>query len=135
MEPRAELAASWLARAADDLRLAELALSADPPVVWASAFHAQQAAEKALKALLTIHQIEYRKSHSIDYLAEICLEAEPGLEQLREAATRLTDFAVGPRYPLPEGDPTRDEAEEALAIARRVYDFVQRRIQGLPGEK
>ena len=43
MPPEDELVAQWLARADDDLRLAELALGADPPVCWGATFHAQQA--------------------------------------------------------------------------------------------
>ncbi|MBI4317304.1 MAG: HEPN domain-containing protein [Chloroflexi bacterium] len=38
----------WLERAADDLREAEHDLVAVPPLVRGTAFHSQQAAEKAL---------------------------------------------------------------------------------------
>jgi len=70
MPPEDELLVQWLARADDDLRLAELALNASPPVCWSAAFHAQQGAEKLLEALLTHHGIEFEKVHSIDYLLE-----------------------------------------------------------------
>ena len=125
MPPESELVADWLCRAQDDLRMADLALTAEPPVLWGSAFHSQQAAEKALKGLLTLHGVEFEKAHSIDYLLELCIPVEPRAEALRETATKLTDFAVESRYPLPRHDPTESEAKEALEIARCVCQFVR----------
>jgi HEPN domain-containing protein len=121
-----ELLAQWLARADDGLRLAELALSAGPPVPWGAAFHAQQAVEELFKALLTFRGIEFEKVHSIDYLLDLLGSAEPEVDSLRAAATRLTDYAVESRYPLPRHDPT--EAREAIEVARRVGQFVRDRL-------
>jgi len=126
--------AQWLAKADDDLRLAELALGASPPVHWGAAFHAEQAAEKLLKALLTFHSVEFQKSHDIDYLLQLCLPVQPQAAALRETATKLTDFAVEPRYPLPRRDPSEAEAREALEIAREVRRFVRGELPiGAPG--
>ena len=124
MHPERELLLEWLARADDDLRMAELALGDTPPVCWGAAFHAQQAAEKLLKALLTFHQAEFEKVHNIDYLVDLCARVEPQVETLRPTATKLTDFAVEPRYPFPRREPTLAEAQEAIAIARAVREFV-----------
>lgn len=41
--------AGWLAKADDDLRVARVILGGEIGVEWAACFHAQQAAEKALK--------------------------------------------------------------------------------------
>ncbi len=50
------------------------------------AFHAQQAAEKYLKALLTRHQIEFPKTHLMQQLLVLLSPAEPQLaELLRES--------------------------------------------------
>jgi len=46
----------WLEKAADDLSAAELLVEGELATYWTVSFHAQQAAEKALKALLTRHQ-------------------------------------------------------------------------------
>ena len=46
---RLEEAAEWLRHVTDDLRLADLALDAVPPITGLALYHAQQAAEKALK--------------------------------------------------------------------------------------
>lgn len=130
MPPEDELVSEWVRRADDDLALADLALDASPPVPWGAAFHAQQAAEKLLKALLTHHRVEFEKVHSIDYLVELGLEVAPELSELRDRATALTDFAVEPRYPLPRHEVTHDEAAEAIAIAREVRTFVLTRLPG-----
>lgn len=128
MSPEDELLGEWLARADDDLRLAELALEDTPPVCWGAAFHAQQAAEKLLKALLTFHRIEFQKVHSIDYLLDLCVEVEPDAESLRETATKLTDFAVEARYPFPRREPTEAEARESIETAEQVRAFVWARL-------
>jgi HEPN domain-containing protein len=128
MKPEIELIAQWLAKADGDLRMAELTLNSDEPVYWAAAFHAQQAAEKLLKALLTFHGVEFEKSHSIDYLLELCAKVEPEVETLRPTATNLTDFAVESRYPLPRPDPTEAESTEAVEIARQIRRFVHEKL-------
>jgi HEPN domain-containing protein len=52
-DPRlADGARAWFAKAASDLRAAERALTARPPLHADSAFHCQQAAEKAMKGFL-----------------------------------------------------------------------------------
>lgn len=125
MQPLDELIEQWLAKADDDLRMAKLALSDSPPVLWGAAFHAQQAVEKLLKALLTHHQIEFAKTHAIDYLMDLCVAAEPRTERFREAATKLSDFAVEPRYPFPRRDPDPDEAREAIQVAEEIRRLVR----------
>jgi HEPN domain-containing protein len=125
MTPKAELVAEWLSKADDDLRLAELALSAEPPVPWGGAFHSQQAVEKLLKALLTFRGVTYEKTHSIDYLMDLCERAGLGTSSLRKEASELTDFAVEPRYPFPRRDPSLREARRALATAREMRLLVR----------
>ena len=57
--PRKE-ASKWLREAAKDRRAAEVLAGPEPS---RSVFHSQQAAEKAVKAFLTFHQIPFRKTH------------------------------------------------------------------------
>jgi HEPN domain-containing protein len=65
MPPEAALAAetrAWIQKSRSDLRAAEADLAATPPVLDDVAFHAQQAAEKAMKAFLTWHRLTFRKT-------------------------------------------------------------------------
>ncbi len=111
---------AWLKKATTDLRAAELDLAGDPPLLEDLVFHCQQAAEKALKALLTWHDEPFGKTHNLEELGEACLRLHPTLRSLVDRAAPLTEYAWKFRYPGEQGGPTRDEAERALAIAREV---------------
>ena len=61
-----------------DLRVAQVIVAADLPSYDAS-FHAQQAVEKALKALLTRHQVEFRRTHDLGELLQLAEPVTPGV--------------------------------------------------------
>lgn len=120
-DARLEDARAWLARAELDLRAADLELSTPEAGLWGDvAFHAQQAAEKALKALLAMHDKPFRKTHSIEEIGRACTAIDPSLGEFVDAAAPLTEFAWKFRYPGDVGDPTREEAEHAVAVALRL---------------
>jgi hypothetical protein len=62
---RAAETRDWLAKAALDLRAGEFDLTAVPPLAGDVAFHAQQLAEKALKAFLVWYDVAFRKTHNL----------------------------------------------------------------------
>ena len=115
---------AWLARARDDVRAARVDLDADPPLLADAAFHCQQAVEKALKALLTLREQPFRKTHDIGELAMACLVHEPSLEGLLREAAPLTEYAWRFRYPGEVFEPDRDEVVAALDIATQVVAAV-----------
>ena len=47
---------AWFQKASQDLRAGTLVLGAEPPIVDDALFHAQQAAEKAIKGFLVWHE-------------------------------------------------------------------------------
>lgn len=55
-------ARGWMGRARQDLTAGDADLAHDPPIRGDAVFHAQQAAEKALKAFLTWHEVPFRKT-------------------------------------------------------------------------
>jgi len=79
-------------------------------------FHCQQAAEKQIKAVLTAHEIPYKKSHELSYLAGLIEEHKIDAPTALTQADTLTDWAVEFRY---EGEepPTLDR--DAALAARR----------------
>lgn len=119
---------AWLEKAAEDLAAAALDLAANPPLCGDAAFHAQQAVEKALKAFLTWHGREFRKTHSLVELGQQGVVLDRNLEPLLRQAAPLTEYAWKFRYPGDPERPSQREAEEALAIARWVYDAVLERL-------
>jgi HEPN domain-containing protein len=57
-DPLDELIGEWLTRAEHDLRVAEFLLTMPEPPPESIGFHAQQCAEKALKAYLTLRRVD-----------------------------------------------------------------------------
>lgn len=108
---------SWLAKADDDLTIAELVLRSDVGVEWAACFHAQQAAEKAVKAVLVHSGIDFPKSHRLDRLAGLLpASSEPRFDIA--ALTELAPWAVAGRYPEDIPNPTATEARHVVELAR-----------------
>jgi HEPN domain-containing protein len=102
-------------------------LRAWPPTTWSgspSRFHAQQAAEKALKAVLLTRGIRFPFVHDLERLLEL-LERDgvypPG--PVRDAG-RLTGYAVLTRYPHDDAV-TEDEFRQAIAIAEAVVRWAE----------
>jgi HEPN domain-containing protein len=61
-------------------------------------FHAQQAAEKALKALMMLHGIAFRRTHDLEELAARLEHAGETLPVSETDLIRLTPYAVEFRY-------------------------------------
>ena len=66
-----ELATEWLKRAKSNLEKAKLGLSQNDIYLEDFCFDAQQAAEKAIKAILILKDIEFQRAHSIGYLLDL----------------------------------------------------------------
>jgi HEPN domain-containing protein len=119
-------AAKWLRQADKDRNAAQVLLNVEPS---RSVFHSQQAAEKATKAFLTFHQIAFRRTHDLTDLGSQCAAADPSLEPILREVEELTDYASAFRYPDEPYEPDAGEAAEALALANRLCEEVQRRIE------
>jgi len=114
----------WLAKAHEDLQAGELILAGSMPSFGAVSFHAQQAAEKALKALLIKAQIEFGRTHNLGELLRLAEPTAPGVSQQLGDAAALTPHAVDTRYPT-EGPPvSREEASRHIDVARKVLEWV-----------
>ena len=124
MTPNPELIAevrTWFIKAIHDIRMAELALQDDPAMTDQTVFHAQQAAEKAMKGLLAWHEQIFRKTHNLVELGESCAALYPHLEPLLRRAATLSDYAWQYRYPGEMDEPDKEEAEDALTLARETF--------------
>lgn len=111
-----------LTKAARDLKAAT-GLLGDDDLLDVVCFHAQQAAEKALKALLVACGVRYPYRHDLDELLELLPEIPLELATIRDELSALTPFATTERYEEVLR-PSRDEATTALATARQVHDVV-----------
>lgn len=119
----------WLGKAEGDLRAAEHLLTLPQQDYFTAAFHAQQAAEKFLKAFLVRHQIALPKTHRIQDLLELAAKAERRLKTELGSAAMLTPFGIEFRYPGEEIADAR-AARDALRQANRVRDAILQQLQG-----
>ncbi|MDE0469238.1 MAG: HEPN domain-containing protein [Candidatus Poribacteria bacterium] len=115
--------ARWLRHAEEDLTTAETFLGHPqiPPrqVCW----HAQQAAEKALKAALIFLQIDFRRTHNLNVLRDLLPESWQ-LKTAHPDLSDLTRWALETRYPEDRQGVTKAEATEAVEQARSVWTSV-----------
>ena len=91
-------------------------------------FHAQQAAEKALKAVLIAHAIPFPRTHNLASLLDL-LPQDLLLPSEVEAAAILTDYAVLTRYPGNLEPVTEEEYHEAVRLAEIVVHWARMLIQ------
>ena len=94
-------------------------------------FHAQQVAEKMLKAVLVDQGRSVARTHDLVALLAEAVAAGTPLDSLEADCRRLTPYAVLLRYPGTAVEPSDQEGREAFAAAERVY---QRIRQVLPGD-
>lgn len=117
---------SWLMLSGEDLRMAELAF--DAGLYNQVCFHSQQCVEKALKGILALQGQVPPRTHRLSDLLGL-LELTP-LREIGLEIQLLDRFYITTRYPdaFPGGLladlPTRQDALEALATARRVFEIV-----------
>ena len=112
-----QLTQEWVEKAEGDFRTARRELQAERlPNYDAVCFHAQQCAEKYLKARLQEADIPFPKIHNLTLLLDLLLPIEPELEELRSALATLTTFAVEVRYPGFSAD---------QAVAEEVYSLCE----------
>ncbi len=106
----------WVLLADEDLRLAKHALGLKSSCPYRLiAYHAQQCAEKYLKAFLVYKNIDFPYTHNISLLLELCSPYGGWTLEL-EAAKDLTAYAITTRYPG-QDRVTKKEALRSVDIA------------------
>ena len=118
----------WLARARSNLLLAE---SGQKQGVFLEdlCFEAQQAAEKALKAVCVFYKVEFPKTHSLTTLAALLEQTGIQLPADVSDASLLTSYAVQARYPDWDEAVTESEYQRALTLARQVVAWAEKIIR------
>ena len=112
-------AQEWLKRAKGNLALAKQPKPKE--AFWEDlCFDAQQAAEKAMKAVLVLRGIDFPKTHNIRALLELLDPTSSQLAKEIWQATSLTSYAIETRYPGPIEPVTRNEYRQAVALAEKV---------------
>lgn len=123
-EARRELYEKWMRRADEDLSVAEQLLSDEVPYFGSIGFHAQQAAEKFLKAFLVWHQIEFPKTHDLNKLLQLVATRDKTISEALQEILVLTDYGVDTRYPADLSELNATEASQAVELARQTKNAV-----------
>lgn len=91
-------------------------------------FDAQQAAEKAIKAVMIAHGIVFPYTHDLARLLTILESHTERIPDAIRRAVQLTRFATHTRYPSVEEPVSEQEYAEAIAIAEAVVRWAEERI-------
>ena len=125
-----EEANKWVGLAERDIVIANhLNETLTPKPVEIVCFHAQQAAEKILKAILAFHDARIRKTHDIMEIIDLCREHTDDIIFDERIANLLSEFAVAPRYIVDRRDFTDDTAAFAIKQAENIMEQVRQYLQ------
>jgi HEPN domain-containing protein len=121
------LTIEWVEKAEGDLLTAQREYRArNRPNYDAVCFHAQQPAEKYLKAFLQEADKAIPRIHNLVDLASLCIEADPSYSILEPELRGLDGYGVRTRYPGLNA--TKEEALIALKTSKNVRIFVRMKL-------
>ena len=117
----------WLEMAERDLKASKILL--ENSLLEVALFHAQQAVEKALKALIAYYGFEAPRSHNIDRLLSFLEGIGVDTDLIRRLQPeRLTKFSIIGRYPAFQ--PISQEEGELVYTAEMVLNQVKGLVGG-----
>ena len=117
----------WLERAEEDYYQAQVALrQRKHPAYHSTCFHAQQCAEKYIKAFLVRHGLEFRKVHDLTELQRLCVEVDPAFSLITDFIEVVYPYAVRVRYP--GFKVTETNARDAVVAMKQIRKFVRARL-------
>ncbi len=94
-------------------------------------FHCQQHVEKLLKALLTVHNIEAPRTHSLRRLIQLLEPVASDLTPLKDASDALTAHGVSSRYPDDWREIGEEEMQQVLQLAAQLRASLMPKIEAL----
>jgi HEPN domain-containing protein len=103
-------------RVEEDYLLAISALRRARPLTYGACFHAQQTAEKYLKAVLVAQGQPFPRTHDLVFLYGLCVRSSSTLAPRQADLNVLSTYAVDVRYP--GTTPTVIEARQAVPQCR-----------------
>ena len=127
MTPEHEEARRLLRLARRDFDTVRLLIPLEQANLATIGFHAQQCAEKALKAVCTFNKLAFRRTHDLVALARLVESAGVGLPFSFEQCRSLNPFAVEFRYD--EELTTGLERDEIGSIAEGVLKWAATQVE------
>jgi HEPN domain-containing protein len=118
-------ASEWLRHAESHLNYAKLGRDQTTILPNQVAFHAQQAAEKALKAVLVGGLVEFPRTHDLQELLILIAASGISVQSEFEQLIELSRFAVETRYPGDFEPITPDEIQRAIELADKAVAWAR----------
>ena len=123
--------ADWLARAKSNLALAKT--PKPDGVFWEDmCFNLQQAAEKAIKAVLLDQNVRFPYTHQIGRLVKLVHDSEIPCPAELDNADDLSDYGVEARYPANSEWATEEDYDDAVRLAAAVVGRAERLLAQPP---
>ena len=121
-------ARDWMNRAYSNLAIAKSEV--EGVYLEDLCFDAQQAAEKAIKALLIKTGVEFPYIHDIAQLLTLLEKAGQEIPRGVREAEELTRFAILTRYPGLAPSVKREEYQQAIVLAEKVVRWAEQLVSG-----
>jgi HEPN domain-containing protein len=125
-----DLAKEWLRYAKSDLSTAvHMFNNVNPKETEISCYHAQQCAEKSLKAYLILKDVDPPRIHDLLELNQLCATREPCFSTVQQYCVLLNPYGVHVCYP---NELAVDDTLVKLAIenAGKLFEFCDTLING-----
>lgn len=118
----------WLLKAMEDFITArhELSFPDEEIPTGTVCFHCQQLVEKLLKSYLVSKNIDFGKTHDLEFLLQLCIKQDDDFKELNIG--NLKFYALEVRQPDEFYIPSIEEAKECFEIALKVKDFVFKKL-------
>jgi HEPN domain-containing protein len=127
-QPEIGTPADWLRHARSDLALARVERPAEV-FLEMLCFHAQQAVEKSIKAVLLAKGIHFPYTHDIAKLISLVKETEISWPEDLNQAADLTEYASETRYPGSMEPVSEEDYRQAIGIAEQVLAWAASLIE------
>jgi HEPN domain-containing protein len=127
-----QITKDWLEAASMDIESIGYLIQ-DERLTGQVAFHAQQAIEKSLKALIEEHGDRVPKIHSLSKLFDIC-EVYIKLDPIEDLIIALDSLYLESRYPgdfglLPAGKPTIKQTQLFYNFAKDIFHLIKHHLE------
>lgn len=115
----------WLRRAKSSLALARANARIPDVCLEDLCFDAQQAVEKAVKALLVHRRVDFPYTHNLSRLLFLLEQTGMNVPDAIKSVAALTRYATAMRYPGLDDPVSEEEYREALAAAEAVVAWAE----------
>jgi len=120
---------NWIEIAEEDLILAKHAFTIKSNIPYRLiGYHAQQCAEKYLKAYLVSKLIDFPYTHNIEVLITLCNNIVNLKDDLKDTV-KLSRYAIAKRYPGEYQSINRREAKEAVVLAELTKNVIGKLLE------